>query len=298
MRVLVVDDSRAMRMIVGRELREVAAVDEVAEAESGEAAIEILGCLPIDLVICDCNLAGLSGIELLEALRAAGWAVPFGFVTSASDADIAGAAEAAGAAFVLAKPFAGEVLRERVAAVLAGRSPAGARSCGEPASAGGVDGAGGDGPERAGELRELLEGLLRTVVRVVPVPVGPPRQAPRVLAEYVGASGAMVAWCVVEAPLASAMSAALTVLPPGLAAEWAAAGALPDVLTENFHEVANVMAKALRAGGARCALGAVSGFAPGEQLPDIGAIRAARQQESFAMAVDGYGTGLLCLVTL
>lgn len=285
MRVLVVDDSRAMRMIVSRELRNLDAVSDVAEADSAEAAVELLGSEPVDLIVCDWNMSGMTGLELLEALRAAGWTVPFGFVTSESSADVVAAAMGAGASFLLAKPFRGEELCERVAAVLGGASP--------PASAGGTEEL-----DRPSALRSLLEGLLRKVVTVVPTPAGPARQAARWTAEYVDAAGEKVAMCVVEAPLASAMSAALTMMPPSVAEQWASSGALPDTLSENFHEVTNVIAKAVHADGVRCVLRDIAGFAPGEQLPAIEEIKAARSNESYEVAVDGYGAGLLSLVTL
>lgn len=284
MKVLVVDDSRAMRMIVSRELKAIDAVHDVAEAESAEAAIEVLGADPIDLVLCDWNMGGMTGLELLEALRAAGWAVPFGFVTSESSEAVVASALGAGAAFLLAKPFSGEELREKVGAVLAGEVA--------------TTSAAGTGADRTGSLRRLLSGLLPRPVSVAPVAAGPARQAPRCTAAYVDLAGDTVALCIAEAPLASAMSAALTMLPPTLAAEWADSGALPDVLSDNFHEVTNVLAKIVHAGGERCVLGGTAGFAPGEQLPDIERIRAASCNESFEIDVDGYGAGLLSLVTL
>jgi two-component system chemotaxis response regulator CheY len=283
-KVLVVDDSRAMRMIVSRELRDLEAVHDVAEADSAEAAIDVLGTEPIDLVLCDWNMGGMTGLELLEALRAAGWAVPFGFVTSESSEAIVASALQAGAAFLLAKPFSGEELREKVSAVLAGEET--------------TTSAPDQALDRTYALAQLLKGLLARPVSVTSSATGPTRQSPRCTATYVDSAGTTVAYCIVEAPLASAMSAALTMLPASLAAQWAGAGALPDVLSENFHEVTNVLAKLVHARGERCVLGGTAGFAPGEQLPQIDQINAASCNESFEVAIDGYGEGLLSLVTL
>jgi two-component system chemotaxis response regulator CheY len=162
-KVLLVDDSRAMRMIVGRDLRELEQVDDLCEAESAEAAIEVLGSTPIDLVVCDWNMGGMTGLELLEALRAAGWTTPFGFVTSESSQEMVSAALAAGAAFLLAKPFRSEDLREKVGAVLAGTTPAARR-------AEALD------EDRHVGLRRLLEALLRRPVDVATTAGGPPHQ--------------------------------------------------------------------------------------------------------------------------
>ena len=217
--------------------------------------------------------------------RAAGWTVPFGFVTSESSDDVVARAMDAGASFLLAKPFTGEQLCARVAAVLGG-----ATTVAGPGASGDAD--------RPSALRSLLAGLLRKDVSVVPKEAGPARQAARWTAAYVDTAGDTVAMCVVESPLASAMSAALTMMPPATAEEWASSGALPDVLSDNFHEVTNVIAMAVHAGGVRCILSDIAGFAPGEQLPAIEQIKAARCNESYKVAIDGYGAGLLSLVTL
>ncbi len=284
MRVLVVDDSRAMRMIVTRALRAIPAVADVAQAESAEAAIEVLTALPVDLVLCDWNMGGMTGLELLEALRAAGWATPFGFVTSESSAAILDTALAAGAPFLVAKPFCPEDLAATVATVLSGGDP----TANAAASA--------SAPRDVG-LGQLLGGLLRRDVSVAAAAHGPERQAARWTADYLSSSGETVAKCVVETPLATAMSAAFTMIPPATAREWSASGTLPDLLAESFHEVTNVLAAVVRAAGARCVLGAIAGFAPGERLPDAERILAAVAQEDFQVRIPDYCEGLLSLVT-
>lgn len=285
MRVLVVDDSRAMRMIVSRELKSIDAVSGVLEADSAEAAIEILPNEPVDLILCDWNMGGMTGLELLQALRAAEWSVPFGFVTSESSEEVQRSAFAAGAAFLVAKPFTGADLCAKIEAFLAG----------ETGAASGPRSAGHDRPAAVGEL---LEGLLRRPVHVTSVEEGPARQVARWTAGYVGPSGEDAAICVVETPIASALSAALTLMSPAVAAEWANSGTLPDILSESFHEVTNVLAKIVRSDGARCVLSGVAGYAPGEKLPEADRIASATTIEHFSVGLDGYGSGLLSLVTL
>ncbi len=121
MRILVVDDSKAMRMIVARSLRqaEIGAF-EMAEAPDGEAALAlIVGGGGFDLVIADWNMPKMTGIELLTAVRNAGLAVDFGFVSAETTAEFQRRAKDAGARFFVTKPFTPEVLRE---AVLGGRA--------------------------------------------------------------------------------------------------------------------------------------------------------------------------------
>ncbi|MDA8291653.1 MAG: response regulator [Actinomycetota bacterium] len=284
MQVLVVDDSRAMRMIVSRELKNLDAVTGVLEADSAEAAIEILPREPVDLILCDWNMGGMTGLEFLQALRAAEWSVPFGFVTSESSEEIQASAFAAGAAFLVPKPFTGADLCARIEAFLAGES-------------GGASRGGPSGLDRPAMVGELLEGLLRRPVRVAPVDDGPARQVARWTADYVDGAGSLAAMCVVETAIASALSAALTLMSPSVAAEWANSGTLPDILSESFHEVTNVLAKVVRTDGARCVLSAVAGYAPGEKLPGADVISASTS-EHYSVTLDGYGSGLLSLVTL
>ncbi len=68
MQSLVIDDSRAMRMILGRMLRDLGF--EVAEAGDGQQALALLaeGLSP-QLVLVDWNMPQMSGIEFLEAVR-------------------------------------------------------------------------------------------------------------------------------------------------------------------------------------------------------------------------------------
>lgn len=114
MRILVVDDSKAMRMIVMRELRGAGYGDDVLEADTGRSALERIAEGGVDLVISDWNMPEMSGIEFLKALREQGWHGPFGFVTTESASSAYEQAMALGASFLMGKPFSGEVLIEHI----------------------------------------------------------------------------------------------------------------------------------------------------------------------------------------
>jgi two-component system chemotaxis response regulator CheY len=272
-------------MIVSRELRHIDSVSGVLEADSAEAAVELLPTEPVDLILCDWNMGGMTGLELLQALRSASWTVPFGFITSDPSDEILASASAAGAAFVIAKPFTSAELTSKIEAFFAGmKVPKHRRSA---VSA-----------DRPTAVAELLAGLLRKPVQVVSVEAGPVRDEARWTADYIGADGTKTAVCVVGTSIASGLSAALTLMAPATANEWASSGTLPDILSESFHEVTNVLAKIVRADGARCVLGRIAGFPPGERLPDAEEIFAAPTSEHFHVSLDGYGDGLMSLVTL
>lgn len=119
MRIMVVDDSKALRMIVRRSLRQAGfGQHDVVEAEDGNDALEKMKTEPPDLVLCDWNMPGMSGIELLRTLRGRGNKVTFGFVTSEGTAEMRHTAFEAGASFLVTKPFTPEAFEAALAPIL------------------------------------------------------------------------------------------------------------------------------------------------------------------------------------
>jgi two-component system chemotaxis response regulator CheY len=120
MKVLVVDDSKAMRMIVLRTLRQAGfGHHTITEASNGKEALDLLHAEPFDLVLSDWNMPEMTGIELLTALRAEKLPVRFGFVTSEGTGPMREQATAAGAEFLIAKPFTVESFQAALRGVLA-----------------------------------------------------------------------------------------------------------------------------------------------------------------------------------
>lgn len=119
MKVLVVDDSRVMRQIVVRTLRQSGYGDcEVVEATDGLDALAKVDAEQPHLVLSDWNMPGMSGIDFLRSLRAGGDDRPFGFVTSEGSEQMRDVAERAGASFLIAKPFTAESFRSVLEPVL------------------------------------------------------------------------------------------------------------------------------------------------------------------------------------
>ena len=120
MKILVTDDSRVMRQIVIRTLRQAGYDDhDIIQAEDGAECLAMVGSERPDLVLSDWNMPNMSGIECLEALRASGSQVPFGFVTSEGSPEMREKAANAGALFLIAKPFTEETFRDALDGVLA-----------------------------------------------------------------------------------------------------------------------------------------------------------------------------------
>ena len=62
-RVMVVDDQRPFRVAAAAVISRMPDFELVGQAETGEDAVEAIGCLCPDLVLMDVRLPGISGIE-------------------------------------------------------------------------------------------------------------------------------------------------------------------------------------------------------------------------------------------
>jgi two-component system chemotaxis response regulator CheY len=111
MQALVIDDSRAVRLLVGNILREQGF--EVYDARHGEEGLEKLRQNPeIGLVLVDWNMPVMDGLQFIQAVRRErAWdALQIMMVTTESESEQVQRAIAAGANEYLMKPFAREVL--------------------------------------------------------------------------------------------------------------------------------------------------------------------------------------------
>ena len=115
-KALIVDDSRAIRMILGRTLGQLGY--DVQEAGDGLQALEILDRQPADfnLALVDWNMPGMNGMDLLLRLRADRRydALPIVMVTTETEMEHVAAAVQAGANEYVMKPFTSEVLRDKL----------------------------------------------------------------------------------------------------------------------------------------------------------------------------------------
>lgn len=113
MKVYVVDDSPAMRMMVIRTIKSVFRGHDFEQGTDGSEALEYLRKNEPDVVLADWNMPGMTGIEVLEQLNEEGYAPRvFGFVTTESSEPMRARASAAGARFLIAKPFTEDAVEE------------------------------------------------------------------------------------------------------------------------------------------------------------------------------------------
>jgi two-component system chemotaxis response regulator CheY len=115
MKILIADDSRVMRQIVTRTLRQAGFEGhDLVEAADGQEAFDKAVAEKPDFVLSDWNMPHMTGVEVLKQLRANGQTVPFGFVTSEGTEEMRRQAEDAGALFLITKPFTEETFREKL----------------------------------------------------------------------------------------------------------------------------------------------------------------------------------------
>lgn len=69
-RLLVVDDHPVVRLGLNALLSTQSDMEVVALAESGEAALQVLMAQAVDVVLLDLRMPGVSGVEMLERIRA------------------------------------------------------------------------------------------------------------------------------------------------------------------------------------------------------------------------------------
>ncbi len=120
MKILVIDDSKVMRAIVKRTLRQAGfGGHDIIEATNGAEGLDKIKGESPDLVLCDWNMPEMNGIELLTTLKAESNKVPFGFVTSEGTPEMRATADEAGAMFLVTKPFTAEDFEKALAPVLA-----------------------------------------------------------------------------------------------------------------------------------------------------------------------------------
>jgi two-component system response regulator MprA len=123
MRVLVVDDDRALRDALRRVLT--LAGYEVQCAADGEQAIELVVQAVPDAIVLDVGLPGIDGLEVCRRLRRLGNRVPILMLTARDAISDRIDGLDAGADDYLVKPFDVEELKARVRALLRRTGPEG-----------------------------------------------------------------------------------------------------------------------------------------------------------------------------
>ena len=119
MKILIADDSRAMRQVIAHMLREAGfRGHQILEAKDGAQALQVVASDEPDLIISDWNMPEMTGIEFLQKLREADNQTFFGFVTTEVSPAMRSLATASGARFLIGKPFTSDDFHDALSDVI------------------------------------------------------------------------------------------------------------------------------------------------------------------------------------
>jgi two-component system, chemotaxis family, chemotaxis protein CheY len=120
LRILLIDDMPAMRSVVRSMLVEQGFAN-ITETEDGELAWRLIQDAAMSesafgLIISDWQMPGMTGVDLLRAVRSSSFAreLPFFLITAKGDEPHVREALQAGVTDYIVKPFTGEQLAEKV----------------------------------------------------------------------------------------------------------------------------------------------------------------------------------------
>lgn len=100
----------------------------VKGATDGEAALDLVGTEPFDLVLVDYRMPGIGGFEVFDRARALRPGLAFVLITGYGSSDVVEDATERGFSGVLLKPFTRDQLHRAVADALAGGDQSSDRS--------------------------------------------------------------------------------------------------------------------------------------------------------------------------
>ena len=115
MKILIVDDFSTMRRIIKNLLRDLGFTN-TSEADDGQTALPMLQNGNFDFLVTDWNMPGMTGIDLLKAVRADAKLkdMPVLMVTAEAKRDQIVEAAQAGVNGYVVKPFTAAVLKEKI----------------------------------------------------------------------------------------------------------------------------------------------------------------------------------------
>jgi two-component system, chemotaxis family, chemotaxis protein CheY len=119
--LMIVDDSATMRKIIMRTVRMSGLeFDRTEEAGSGVEALEKLQSSPVDVMLCDINMPGMNGTELMKKARelASCNGTKIVMVSSEGAQDLIDQVMADGADGYITRPFTPEKFQEELAPLL------------------------------------------------------------------------------------------------------------------------------------------------------------------------------------
>lgn len=121
MKILIVDDSSTMRRIIGNVITQLGfSKDNFDEAEDGLKAWSLLKENNYDIILTDWNMPNMNGLELVKKIRNEGThtKTPIIMITTEGGKGEVIEALKSGVNNYIVKPFAAEILKEKLDGVL------------------------------------------------------------------------------------------------------------------------------------------------------------------------------------
>ena len=117
--ILITDDEPHMRRLLEFSIRKTG--HTIVQAESGENALTVINAQPIDLLIIDYGLTGITGLDTIRAIRQNSKfeQLPVVLITARGDTGIRRDAEASKVTAFITKPFSPIELSQLVQKILA-----------------------------------------------------------------------------------------------------------------------------------------------------------------------------------
>jgi two-component system chemotaxis response regulator CheY len=293
MNLMLVDDSRVMRQLVRRTLRQAGyQPDVVTECENGQEALAKVDSVKPDLVLSDWNMPIMTGIDMLAALRTKGDRTPVGFITSESTPAMKARAQGGGALFVLTKPFDAGTLRDVMSAAgIRPNSALGNLTAVTPQASVVM---------KFGEkgLSKIFTELINTQVQVVPGPRVVAAAGPVVSLAWIDDTDVLRYAGLCELPLAGMLGAVMGLRPPAVVAEIIRTKKLDPAMFPDTREVFNVLSRSFNdANSVHVRLQGLT-FPPEAVLPAVSKLDAAPGSRlDYTVTVQGMGSGKLSLLS-
>lgn len=121
-RIALADDQALVRRGLTALIASLGGIEIAIEAEDGASLVAALAATPVDVVVSDIRMPGMTGVEALLALRGHGDRTPVILLTTFDDSDLLLAAVDAGAQGFLLKDASPEDLRDAILRVAAGET--------------------------------------------------------------------------------------------------------------------------------------------------------------------------------